>query len=79
MATTKIQHTTPEGTCVICGCEPQRPYRRIVGGRITEGCVGEAHSGVTLGPTDSVWHNRPHARAIRAETRKRLATKAVIA
>lgn len=57
------------GACPTCGHAPNTPYRRIVGGVIVEGCVDRAHTGHLYG-NSAAWHDRPAAKAVRAETRR---------
>lgn len=55
--------------CPTCGQHPDRPHRRIVNGKIVEGCVDHSHAGRLVTPSASAdWHNRPDARTIRAQT-----------
>lgn len=58
-------------TCTTCNRPANAPARRIVDGRIVEGCVDAAHTGHLIVPSDSAeWHNRPEAKAIRASVKR---------
>lgn len=53
-------------TCPTCGRSAFAPYRRIVDGRIVEGCVDAIHSDhVTPISNSGHWHNRKEAKEIR--------------
>lgn len=60
-------------TCNTC-CKPvSRPYRRIVAGKIVEGCVDKSHNGHVIASTNSgAWHNRKEAKKIRADTARHI-------
>ncbi len=54
-------------SCPTCGKSELQPYRRIVAGKVTEGCVDAFHAVVGLYPSTSAeWHNRPYAVKLRA-------------
>lgn len=53
-----------ENACPICGRPAGAPYRNLLGGRITEGCISAFHDGAITG-ADLAWHNRPWASAWR--------------
>lgn len=65
----KIKHTFEENGQTLCGtcCRPVvSPARRIVDGKIVEGCVSEAHTGQLPAMSETArWHNRPEAKKIR--------------
>jgi hypothetical protein len=46
--------TTPDTQCGICGRTASRPYRRVVDGRITEGCVALVHEAYLPAPSNSL-------------------------
>lgn len=58
--------------CPICGRPANDPWRVHDGrGRVVEGCVGEAHTGHLVSPSESArWHNRPEARELRRRERQ---------
>ncbi len=58
-------------TCPTCVRPVGAPYRRSVNGKVVEGCIDECHTGHLYG-TSLEWHNRPVAKKLRAETKKRL-------
>lgn len=57
------------GTCSTCGCGPSVPYRRIVDGRIIEGCVDLTHNGQLHG-SSLAWHDRKSAKALRKSAKR---------
>lgn len=57
-------------TCATCTRPLDAPYRRIVAGRIAEGCISRAHDGKLYGES-LAWHNRPAAVAFRKDCAKR--------
>lgn len=57
-------------TCAICGKLPHQPIRRLVDGKIVEGCISAFHSGhLAPGSADEAWHNRESAKAFRAKSK----------
>jgi hypothetical protein len=63
----------PGTHCPCCTRPVADPYRRIVDGRCTEGCVDASHAGhFGYSSTSSQWHNRPAAREIRKAELARL-------
>lgn len=64
-------------SCPTCTRAPTRPFRRIVDGKIVEGCVDACHTGQFTGLSSSnAWHTRPEARILRKETFDHLKTLA---
>jgi len=57
---------TETKTCKTCGRPLAAPYRRIVNGKIVEGCVTADHDGHLYGAA-AEWHNRPVAKQIRKD------------
>ena len=45
--------TAERATCTICGHPENLPYRRIVGGKIVEGCVASIHDVHLISPSGS--------------------------
>jgi len=60
-------------SCSTCGRSPGSPYRRVVAGKIVEGCVDEFHTGHLHGASLE-WHTSRDARAIRRRTAEDLTT-----
>lgn len=57
--------------CPICGKPVNAPSRRIVDGRIVEGCIDDSHTGhLTPGTNSHAWHHRKSAKAHRAECKR---------
>lgn len=55
--------------CCTCGHRAEAPYRRIIGGRIHEGCVDAIHTGRLVSISGSNdWQNRKEAEKIRRAT-----------
>lgn len=69
----RLSHGGDPDRCPTCGKNPATPYRRIVGGKITEGCIDASHTG-RLPPTSSTatWHDRPVAARFRKTALQRL-------
>lgn len=55
--------TFAAGACRTCGCPKGAPYRRYVGGEVTEGCIALDHDGHA-----DAWHMRPAAVRFRADS-----------
>lgn len=52
--------------CPTCGHSPENPYRRVINGKIIEGCVDATHTGRLPVPSaSSDWHMRPEAIEVR--------------
>ena len=60
--------TFAAGNCRTCGRPKDAPYRRHVGGEVTEGCIAADHD-----EHADAWHLRPRAVAHRADTAAHLA------
>lgn len=60
--------TFAAGNCRTCGRPKGAPYRRHVGGEVTEGCIAADHD-----EHADAWHLRPRAVAHRADTAAHLA------
>jgi hypothetical protein len=59
----------PMEECPSCCRAATAPYRRIVRGKIVEGCIDAFHHGHLPATTNTAaWHNRQIARKLRAET-----------
>lgn len=55
--------------CPTCGQTRAAPYRRLVDGKIVEGCIDASHTGHLVPiSASSEWHDRPVARMMRAGT-----------
>ncbi len=55
----------PGTHCPTCARTQHNPYRRIVGGKITEGCVDAFHHGFTCAGGSTHHHMSPGAHTIR--------------
>lgn len=51
-------------TCNTCVRDVRDPYRRIINGKIIEGCISSSHDGLLTGESLR-WHMRPLAVAFR--------------
>lgn len=61
----------PCDTCPTCTRARHAPYRYVKDGRIWYGCVDACHTGYLYGES-LAWHTRQEARAIRANTLRKL-------
>ncbi len=60
--------TFASGNCRTCGRPKAAPYRRVLDGEVTEGCIAADHDA-----HPDAWHLRPRAVAHRADTAAHLA------
>ena len=51
----------PMTRCPTCARPAHDPYRRIVDGQISEGCIDAFHHGRTCAGASTEWHMRPSA------------------
>ena len=70
--TIRIAHGNPGTECPTCGNALNAPYRRWAG-VVIEGCIDACHTGrLPEGTETANWHYRMEARAMRADTYRRL-------
>jgi hypothetical protein len=63
---------TAADRCPTCLRPVNNPYRRIVDGRIVEGCIDDTHTGrIPAASNTGAWHNRPVAKAHRRAVKVR--------
>jgi hypothetical protein len=48
--------------CPTCGKNPNEPFRIVIGGKITQGCIDAAHDNNLISQEDISWHDRPEAK-----------------
>jgi len=69
-------HAEPRlpSSCSTCGRSAGAPYRRMVAGKIVEGCVDEFHTGHLHG-SSLEWHTSRDGRTIRRRTAEDLSAQ----
>ncbi len=74
LAVSKIRSAAgnPGHVCPTCGKPAHAPYRRVLNGKISEGCVDPFHTG-RLSGADLAWHMRPCAVQLRISILRSLA------
>jgi hypothetical protein len=61
----RAKHGNDGAACCTCGRPAINPYRRILNGRVVEGCVDAAHGPHLYAGNGLAWHLRPEAVQLR--------------